>query len=101
MLVFCETTSELETRDLDHPVIYCCRKYRQLACQEGGFAACFPLNVLMVYSLKLTFVANNNNLTSVGLAPGETICFESLEFIVNRFSNLSLSLKGKTQMSYS
>jgi hypothetical protein len=52
---------------------------------------CFPLNVLMVYSLKLAFVANDNNLTSVGLIPGETICFGSLEFIADHFDNLSFS----------
>jgi hypothetical protein len=34
----------------------------------------------MVYLLKLTFVANGNNLTSIGLTPDETICFGSLEF---------------------
>jgi hypothetical protein len=59
-----------------------------------GFAACFPLNVSIVYSLKLTFVANGNNLTSTGLAPGETICFGSLEFTTDRFGNLSLSPEG-------
>jgi hypothetical protein len=59
-----------------------------------GFAACFPLNVSIVYSLKLTFVANGNNLTSTRLTPGETICFGSLEFIAGRFGNLSLSPEG-------
>jgi hypothetical protein len=58
---------------------------------EGGFAACFPLNVLMVYSPKLNFVANGNNLTGIGLTPGETICFGSLEFTTGHFGNLSLS----------
>jgi hypothetical protein len=62
--------------------------------QKGGFVACFPLNVLMVHSTKLTFIANSNNLTDVGLALGETICFGSLEFTVDHFSNLSLSLEG-------
>jgi hypothetical protein len=40
--------------DLDHPIICWCRKHRQLTYQEGGFAVCFPLDILMVYSLKLT-----------------------------------------------
>jgi hypothetical protein len=48
----------------------------------------------MVYSLKLTIVANGNNPTNVGLTSGETICFGSLEFIIDRFGNPSLSLKG-------
>jgi hypothetical protein len=55
---------------------------------------CFPLNILMVYSLKLTFIANGNNWTGVGLFPSETIWFGSLEFTVDRFSNLSLSPEG-------
>jgi hypothetical protein len=46
-------------------------------CQEGEFAACFPLNVSMVYSPKLTFVNNGNKLTNVRLALGETILEES------------------------
>jgi hypothetical protein len=48
----------------------------------------------MVHPLKLTFVANNNNLTGVGLTLGETICIGSLEFTADCFSNMSLSLEG-------
>jgi hypothetical protein len=55
---------------------------------------CFSLNILMVHSLNFTFVANDNNLIDVGFAPGETICFGSLEFIADHFSNLSLSPEG-------
>jgi hypothetical protein len=94
MLVLCATTSKLETHDLDHPVICRCRKHRQLACQVGGFAACFPLNVSKVYSLKLTFVTNDDNLTCVALAPGKIIYFGRLEFTADCFGNLSLSLEG-------
>jgi hypothetical protein len=49
----------------------------------------------MVYSPKLTFIANCNNSTDIGLAPGETICFGSLEFTADRFGCLSLSPKGQ------
>jgi hypothetical protein len=77
MLVVRETTSELEMRDLGYPVICQCRKYRQFVCQEGEFSACFPLNVSMVYSPKLTFINNGNKLTNVRLALGETILEES------------------------
>jgi hypothetical protein len=55
----------------------------------------------MVQSPKLTFVANGNNLTGVGLTLGETICFGSSEFTVDRFVNKSLSREGMTQMPYS
>jgi hypothetical protein len=48
----------------------------------------------MVHSPKLTFAANGNNLTDVGLALDEAIFFGSLEFTVDRFSNLTLSPKG-------
>jgi hypothetical protein len=45
----------------------------------------------MVDSPILSFVANGNNLTGVGHAPGETICFGGLEFTANRLGCLSLS----------
>jgi hypothetical protein len=48
----------------------------------------------MDYSPKLTFVANSNNLTGVGLTMGETICFGSLELTTDHLGNLSLSLEG-------
>jgi hypothetical protein len=48
----------------------------------------------MVHSLKFTFVANGNNLSSVGIALGETICFGSFEFTTDSFCNLSLSPEG-------
>jgi hypothetical protein len=48
----------------------------------------------MIYSPKLTFVANGNNSTDVELAPDETIWFESLLFTTDRFGNLSLSPEG-------
>jgi hypothetical protein len=94
VLVVHKTTSKLEMRDLGHPIICQCRKHRQLVHQEGGFGSCFPLNVLMDYSPKLTFIANSNNLTSVRLTSGETICFGSLELTTDRLGNLSLSPEG-------
>jgi hypothetical protein len=51
----------------------------------------FPLDVPMVTSLKPSFIANGNNSTGISLAPGATICFGSLEFIVDGFDRLSLS----------
>jgi hypothetical protein len=89
-----KTTLEQESRDLVDPVICRCRKYQQLACQEGASVAIFPLNISMVHSSKLTFIVNGNNLTDVGFTPGETIYFGSLKFTANCFSNLSLSPEG-------
>jgi hypothetical protein len=60
-----ETTSNLEMHHLDHCVICRCRKHQQLAHQVGGFGE--NTDVSMVYSLKLTFIANENNLTGIGL----------------------------------
>jgi hypothetical protein len=78
VFVVCDTTLELESRALIDPVICWCKKHRQLARQKGGFVACFPLNISMVHSPKPIVIANDNNLTDVGLALGETIRFECL-----------------------
>jgi hypothetical protein len=43
----------------------------------------------MVYSPKLTFIANRNNPIGIGLAPSETICFDILEFTNVRFDHWS------------
>jgi hypothetical protein len=45
----------------------------------------------MVPSPKLSFITNDNNPTSVDLAPGSTIHFGGLEFIADRLAHLSLS----------
>jgi hypothetical protein len=94
MFIIHETTSKLETRDCVDPIICRCRKHGQLARQEGGFVACFPLNVSMVHSPKPTIVTNSSHLISIGFVLGETIHFRSLEFIADHFCNLSLSPKG-------
>jgi hypothetical protein len=51
----------------------------------------FPLDVLIVSSLELSFIANGCNSTGVGLASGETICFDSLEFTTDCLGHLNLS----------
>jgi hypothetical protein len=68
MFVVHETTSELKTHDRLDLIIYRCRKHRQLTRKEGVFIVCFPLNILMVHSLKPTIIANGNTLTGVGFA---------------------------------
>jgi hypothetical protein len=45
----------------------------------------------MVPSPKFSFIANDNNTTSVSLALGSTIYFGSLKFTVDRLGRLSLS----------
>jgi hypothetical protein len=45
----------------------------------------------MVPLLKLSFIANGNNPTSIGLALGSTIHFNSLEFTADRLGCLCLS----------
>jgi hypothetical protein len=89
-----ETTSELESHDLIDPIICWCRKHQHLAHQEGAFVACFTLNILMVYSLKPVVVTDGSNLASVKHAWGETIRFEILDIIADRFDNLIFSPEG-------
>jgi hypothetical protein len=47
----------------------------------------------MVPSSKISFVANGNNATDIGLASGSYICFSSLEFTTDHLGCLSLSLQ--------
>jgi hypothetical protein len=49
------------------------------------------MDILIVYSPKVSFVANGSNPIGVGLALGETICFGSLEFTTDHLGGLSLS----------
>jgi hypothetical protein len=100
VVVIRETTSKLETCDLDHPVICWYRKHRQLACQEGGFAAYFPLDVLIVHSSTLTVAINGECPSCDDFSLGETVRFESLEFITDCFGFLSLSPRGGRVMRY-
>jgi hypothetical protein len=81
---------ETRTRDLDHPISCRCKKHQQLACHVGDLRHTFTQAILMV-APKLSFIANSNNPTDVGLAPGSTIHFRSLEFVANRFGHLSHS----------
>jgi hypothetical protein len=55
----------------------------------GDLQCAFSQAVSMIPP-KLSFITNSNNPTDVGLAPGSTIHFGSLEFIANCFGHLSL-----------
>jgi hypothetical protein len=48
----------------------------------------------MVPSSVVTFAVDGECLSCGGFSLGKTICFRSLEFIADRFSDLSLSLMG-------
>jgi hypothetical protein len=82
---------KLETRDLVNPIYYRCRKHKKFVLQEGRFVACFPLNISIVHSLKLTVVTDNEHQTGFGFILGEIIHFRSLEFTADCFGCLSLS----------
>jgi hypothetical protein len=89
-----KTILKLEMSDLLDHVICRCRKHLQLACRVGGFIASFSLNVSIVHSPKLIIIIDGNRQTDIGFALGETICFGSLKFITDHFSNLNLSPEG-------
>jgi hypothetical protein len=59
--------------------------------RKGDLQRASPLHISMVPSSKLSFIANDNNPTGVGLAPGSTIHFGGLEFITDCFGHSSLS----------
>jgi hypothetical protein len=78
-------------RDLEHPISCQYRNIDNWCAGKGDLQHAFPLNILMVPTLKLSFIANNNNPTSIDLAPGSAIHFASLEFITDHLGRLSLS----------
>jgi hypothetical protein len=86
-----KTTLELERATLTTLYLVGAKNTDSWRARKGDLQRTFPLNVLMVYSPKLSFIANGKNPTNVGLALGETICFSSLEFTANRLGRLSLS----------
>jgi hypothetical protein len=79
------------TRDLDHPISCSVKNTDSWCTRKRDLQRAFSLNVLMVRALKLSFIANNNNPTGVGLALGSTIHFTRLEFIADCLRHLSLS----------
>jgi hypothetical protein len=91
--VICSSQDHLKTgtHDLDHPVLAGVENTDSWHARKGELQRAFPLDVLMIPSPKLSFVANINNPTGASLAPGSTIHFGSLEFTVDRLSRLSLS----------
>jgi hypothetical protein len=89
--IICKITLELEHTILATLYLAGAKNTYSWRAKKGDLQCAFPLEVLIVYSLKLSFVANTNNPTSIGLTPGETIWFGSLEFTVDRLACLSLS----------
>jgi hypothetical protein len=78
--------------DLDHPISCRCKKHRQLACQEGRFAAYFLIDeVLMVPSSSIAIAADGKSLTCGGFSLDELVHLGSIELIVDYFDGLSLS----------
>jgi hypothetical protein len=78
-------------RDLDHHVLASVENTNSWCARNGDLQRAFPLHVPMVPSPKLSFIANGNNPTDVGLTPCSTIHFGNLEFTGDRLSHLSLS----------
>jgi hypothetical protein len=92
--VFCivrKTVSEQECAILTTMYPVGAKNTYNWSARKGELQHDFPLDVSMVPSLKLSFVANGHNPTSIGLAPGSTICFSSLEFTADHLERLSLS----------
>jgi hypothetical protein len=62
---------------------------------RGICSTLFSLDILIVTSPKVSFVANGINLTGASLAPGKTIQFSYLEFTADRLGHLSLYPKER------
>jgi hypothetical protein len=85
-----KTTSELECVILTTQYLVGAKNNDNWCARKGDLQRAFLLDVLMITSLKLSFITNGDNTTSVGLAPGETIHFDSLEFTADLLGCLSL-----------
>jgi hypothetical protein len=79
--------------DLYHPILIGAENTNNWHARKGDLQRSFPLDVPMVASPQLSFVANSSNPTNVGFALGETISFDSLVFTVDHPGRLSLSPK--------
>jgi hypothetical protein len=86
-----KTTSEQEYVILTTLYLADAKNIDSWCDKKGDLQRAFPLDVPMVPSLKLSFVANGNHLTGVGFAPRSTIYFGSLEFPADCLGHLSLS----------
>jgi hypothetical protein len=80
-------------RDLDHPVLAGVENTDSWHAMKGDLQRASPLDVPMVTSSKLSFIANASNLIGVGLTLSEAIHFGSLEFTADHLGRLSLSPK--------
>jgi hypothetical protein len=78
-------------RDLDHPILAGVENTDSWPSRNWDLQCAFPIDVLMVPSPKLFFLANINNLTNLDLALGSTIDFGSLEFTADSLGRPSLS----------
>jgi hypothetical protein len=90
-LVVRKTISEQECAILTTLYLANAKNTNSWHARKRNLQHAFPLDVAMVPSAKFSFIANDNNTTSVRLAPGSTIYFGSLKFIVDRLGRLSLS----------
>jgi hypothetical protein len=86
--VLCSSQDHLRTRthDLDHPILAGAENTDSWCVRKGDLQRAILLDVLMVPSQKLSFVANDNNPTNIGLTLGSIIYFGSLEFTTDRMS---------------
>jgi hypothetical protein len=73
------------THDLDHPVLAVAKSTDSWHAEKGDLQRAFLLDVLMVPSSAFAVAADGERLSCGGFSLGETIRFESLEFITDRF----------------
>jgi hypothetical protein len=89
--IVCKTTSKLKCTILTTLYFAGAENTNRCHARKGDLQRAFPLDISMVHPSVLVVSSDGDGLMCGGFSLSETICFESLEFITDCFSGLSLS----------
>jgi hypothetical protein len=85
-------------RDLDHPILAVRKNNDSWHARKEDLQRAFPLDVPMVPSSTITIAIDGERLTCAGFSLSEPVCLRNFKFIADYFGDLSLPLRGATQV---